>query len=152
MGSELTLRLENGLWLWLALLVLVLPLSWVLAWALAMGIHEMGHLLALRLCHVRVHSLVLGPFGAKIESEPMTAFQELICAAAGPLAGALLILAGRWVPLAALFALVQTGFNLLPFGDLDGGRIFCSLVGICEKALANRPKKGYNRSDQNIEV
>ena len=112
----------------LAVIVLVVPLRWLLAAMLASAVHELSHWFALRLCHVRIYSITVGLFGAKIETEAMSEFKESVCAAAGPLGGVLLVLFFRWFPEVAICALFQTCYNLLPVYPLDGGRVAFSML------------------------
>lgn len=116
-----------------ALWLLLIPLKWVLGAVLAAAVHELGHLAAVRACGGRVHAIEIGPTGARIETGPMEPGAELLCALAGPVAGGLVCLAWRWVPEAAVMALFQTAFNLLPIFPLDGGRAWRAARNICCK-------------------
>lgn len=130
---EMRITVGVGGLLLLALTLLVMPLRWVAAWVLSTAVHELGHLLAARLLDAEVRSMELGAGGAKILTGPMNCRQELLCAIAGPAAGGVLILLGRWFPRLALCAGLQTAYNLLPLGELDGGRVLrclAELLGI----------------------
>ena len=107
----------------LALSLLLLPLRWVLAWLLAAAVHEGCHLLAVWLCGGSLESLRLDGRGATMAANDLTAAQELICVLAGPVGAVVLLLPlVRILPAAAVCALFQSAYNLLPFEALDGGR------------------------------
>lgn len=106
----------------LAALWLLLTPKWVGPMLLAAAVHELGHLLALWAFGVPVVYIEVGAGGARIGTGSMEARQELVCALAGPAAGALLVLCWRWLPRTALLALGHTAFNLLPVYPMDGGR------------------------------
>lgn len=114
-----------------ALLLLTLPLPWFAAAVAAAGIHEAGHLLAIRLLGDKASEIQVGCTGAKIHTAFSRPWREFVCAAAGPAAGLLLLLAIRWFPRTAVCGLVQSTYNLLPIYPLDGGRmLFCVLEGM----------------------
>jgi Zn-dependent protease len=110
------------------------PLSGALALVLALFVHEMGHLAAMRLFHyqnVRVFFIPL--FGAAAGGQNVTApgWKRAVVTISGPAAGlaAALLLFVAWVQTgqkalghAALTFAFLNVFNLLPFFPLDGGR------------------------------
>ena len=116
-----------------ALWVLVVPLNWVSGALTAAVIHEVGHLVALWLWDVPVLGLEADWSGAEIRTGSMEPREELCCALAGPLAGALVCLFWQWFPEAAVCAGVQTLFNLIPLYPLDGGRALLTMRNICCK-------------------
>lgn len=105
-----------------ALLVLLLPLSWLLAALAAAAFHELCHVLSIRLLGGKVLGLHIGPGGAVIETELPGKGKELLCALAGPAGSLLLLSLCRILPKLAICAGVQGLFNLLPVYPLDGGR------------------------------
>ena len=107
----------------LGLAVLLLPLRVLLGIVLAAAVHELGHLTAMYFLGVPVLGIVFRPSGARIEAGPMEPGTEILCALAGPVAGAVTIFAWKWFPELALAGLVQTVFNLIPIYPLDGGRV-----------------------------
>ena len=121
---------DRGFFPVLALMLLLFPLRFLVGVLLAALIHELGHLLALKIAGGRVLSIRLRSFGARIEAAPMSTGRSALCALAGPAAGALTIFAYKTFPELALAGLVQTVFNLLPVYPLDGGR---ALRNICCK-------------------
>ena len=125
-GTEI--QISPYAFVYLALAVLLIPLRWLGAMLLAGAVHEMGHLLALHLLGIRVEAVTLGISGARIRVGALSPGRELLCAAAGPGAGALLILGARLYPELAICAFVQTLFNLLPLLPYDGGRVLRCLL------------------------
>ena len=89
----------------------------------AAALHEVFHVLALKICKFRLISVSLGVMGAKIETDAEKGLKSMICALAGPLAGFLLLLFVRKIPMIALCGLFQSAANLLPIYPLDGGRV-----------------------------
>ena len=120
--TKRSFRVTGGSCIFASLLLLVLPLQWVVAAAVAAGVHELCHGCAICLCGGRIHSLTLGSNGAAMDIEPLSVGRELICALAGPIGGLCLLLLARWIPRVALCAAVQSLYNLLPVYPLDGGR------------------------------
>ena len=113
---------DGGFWLVLGLMGLLFPLRTLAGLLLAALIHELGHILALRLCGGRIWRIRLRIGGARIEAAPLSSGRELICILAGPAAGAMTVLAWERFPELAVAGLLQTLFNLLPLSNLDGGR------------------------------
>ena len=128
--ASIGLQLPPSSCLWGAMCLLLLPVEWVLAWAVAALFHELCHMGMILLCRRGVVSIRIGAFGAVIETEPMPRYQEFFCTLAGPLGGLVLVMLSRWMPRVAICAFVQTLYNLLPVYPLDGGRalrcVFCS--------------------------
>lgn len=112
-----------------ALLVLLLPLQWAVAWLFAAAVHEACHYLALRACKVQVYAVNVGLGGAVMQTGALYQKLELLCAAAGPMGGFCLLCFIKIYPELALCGLIQSIYNLLPILPLDGGRILQSLVG-----------------------
>ena len=116
------LRISGSFFILAALMLLILPLKWLLAAALAAAVHELFHYLALKLCRCKVLSLQVGTGGAVIETDCISRGKELFCALAGPVGGLTLLLFAKWLPRTAICALIQSAYNLLPLFPLDGGR------------------------------
>lgn len=106
----------------------VLPLV-----ALAALLHEMGHLLALRLFGVCVNEIHFTVFGAEIRADTrfLPYWKDVICTLAGPgvnIFSALILsrIAGDYLLAGA--NLLQGAFNLLPLTGLDGARSLHLLI------------------------
>ena len=104
-------------------MLLILPLPWLAAIFLAAIIHELCHLIVLKLCGIRVYQIHIRKHGAEIETEALSPLQELLCAAAGPAGSFLCLIFKEHFPILALCGLLQGIYNLLPIYPLDGGRI-----------------------------
>ena len=125
-----------------ALALLIVPVRWVLGWLIAVLFHEACHYIAICLFNVPVYRISVSITGVNMQTGEMTAFQEIICALAGPLGGFLLLFFLRMFPYVSLCAFGQSVFNLLPIYPLDGGRvitgIFVMLFGVEKGAQIGR--------------
>lgn len=123
-------RFDASFFLFLALLLLTLPLPWLAAAIIAAVFHELCHLSALYLTGAAIQEIHIRPGGAIIRTQTSTLPQELLCAAAGPAGSLLLLSLCHCFPKTALCAGVQGIFNLLPILPMDGGRISMCLYSI----------------------
>ena len=108
--------------IFLALMLLCVPLKWIAAAVLAAFIHECFHYLAIKLCAGSVDGIRMGAEGMRMHIAPMSEGKELICALAGPAGGFLLLFVSKWFPRTALCGVIHSFYNLLPLYPLDGGR------------------------------
>lgn len=107
----------------LALLCLLLPLNWFFSALLAAAVHELCHIMAVKIVGGSIYRLRIEPCGAVLETDPMEQWKALFCILAGPVGSLSLLLFFRWIPRIALCGMVQGCFNLLPIFPLDGGRL-----------------------------
>ena len=140
--SKKSLRIRLSLSGALMIIALILTHSFIsLAAILAAAIHELGHVIAARICKIPLKEMKLGIFGASIS--PCNSFlpykKESFLAAAGPITNGICVLLGLFSPLKALqgndffelfiFASAFLGIlNLLPIKDFDGGRILYCVI------------------------
>lgn len=124
-----------------AFLILCFPLLRILSWSeigilwLSAVLHELGHVIAYRICGTGMESITLLPFGLCAipkDSIKVSPENEVFCAAAGPAVNLLLSLILLALPLSptrgwilyALYCNISLFLiNLLPILPLDGGRI-----------------------------
>ncbi len=118
-------------------------------------LHELMHIAAARLLHVRVTELELMPMGGAARLENLWRLrpsQVAMVALAGPVMNLLLmILSGalcQWRMLPDKWAAMMIeqnamifAFNLLPALPMDGGRILCGLLS-CRMSLSGAAKVG----------
>lgn len=115
----------------LAGLHFLLPLRWCARLALAVAVHELGHVAALVLCGAEIYGLRMEGCGLALRCAPPEGAARTIAAAlAGPAAGAGLfcILRGLGYPEGADLSLLYACVNLLPVLPLDGGRALHAAV------------------------
>ena len=116
------IKLSGGFCVGLALMLLLVPMKWLAAAAMAAAFHELCHYLAIRACRADCDGVRFYAFAAHLPLPEMSRGREVLCALAGPLGGLCLLLFARWLPRLALCAAMQSAYNLLPVYPLDGGR------------------------------
>lgn len=146
---ERKLCIDALTYIWLCLGILLLPLNWLVAAVTAAAAHELCHLVAAKALGIRIYSLRIGTGGCLLETEPMEAWQELLCAAAGPFGSFLLLFLIRWFPRLALCGAIQGMYNCLPLYPLDGGRM---LRCVCEILLTGKHVENLCRWAERITV
>ena len=131
-----TVSVSIGFYLMLALMLLLMPLRWLFSAIVAACFHELCHYVAIRLYCGDVRNLRIYSYGAKMPLPEMSRGKEMICAAAGPAGGFLLIFFAPIFPRLAICAFAQSVYNLLPIYPFDGGRILSALLSM----LCSPPK------------
>lgn len=116
--------------LWLSVLGYLHPRI-VFPFVLSVLLHEMGHYLCLLSMGLPPRHVTFALAGAKMEIPPLGYRQEFLCAASGP---AVSLLLGLFLPLWPMlggYSLCLGGVNLLPLGNLDGGRMLRCVLLMC---------------------
>lgn len=136
------------------LLALFLTHSYVsLAALIAAALHELGHIVAARICRIELGELRLGIFGASLSSRVMLCSykKEIALCLAGPLTNLMSVLAAypflsaenKFGSLFIGASLFLGCLNLLPIYEFDGGRIlFCILTSRLSLSSASAIIKG----------
>ena len=136
--------ITRGFWLTLVISLMmgaaeVLPLI-----AVAVLLHEMGHLLALRVFGISVEVIYFTAFGVEMRADTrfIPYWQELVCTLAGP---GMNILAALFLSrlaedyLLAGTNILQGVFNLLPLTGLDGSRaLYLMISWLIDPVCADR--------------
>lgn len=128
MDNRISIRVSAGALIFLAVLLLMLPLQWVGAALLAAAVHECCHWIAICLMGGRIRGICIGGRGAVMDMEPMSGIREAVCALAGPMGSFLLVALVRWMPRTAICGLAHGLYNLLPMLPLDGGRVLRGIL------------------------
>lgn len=106
------------------------------ALASAVFLHELGHVIAARLCKIKLRKLKLSVFGASIlPNETLFSYrQEIFLCLGGPAMNLITaFILNSLFPfeeahLFAVYSYFLAALNLLPVKDFDGGRIFYAIL------------------------
>jgi len=125
------LSISTGFIAFLCIYYYLDPMRSFVPFVISGGLHELGHMLMLRILGGRIHKLRLFATGAVLETSQLSYRQELLCAAAGPIVNiTLMALTMRSHPMFALVNLCLAVYNLFPLYPLDGGRILHALLSL----------------------
>lgn len=108
----------------------------IMALLLAIAVHELGHLLALKSMGVRMIELRITFVGLEMEYQgQLNRKGRVISLAAGPAVGAgfallCLYMKTPFLRFSGMLSAALTAFNLLPALPLDGGRLVLELCGV----------------------
>lgn len=137
---KLPIRVDHSFCLFVVLSTVLIPPPWLLAWFIAVLVHELGHYMGLKLLEIDISAIIIKMSGVYMQTASMTIRQELLVAVMGPLFSLVLVLFARWIPRTAICALLHFTFNLLPLCGYDGERIIrcfldCFLPDRCVMAI-----------------
>lgn len=128
MVSGMKIQVSAGALVFLAALLLIMPLQWVGAVLLAAVVHECCHVIAIFVFGGFIDRITICGRGVVMETQPMTGIREFICALAGPLGSLLLLSFAPRLPRTAICGLIHGIYNLIPLFPMDGGRMLRSLL------------------------
>lgn len=118
------IQIHPSLCIGICVSLFLLPIPWLFSWIIAALIHEVGHIISLKILQVPIHRITADINGTYIETGFLPPCAEFVCALAGPLSGFVcFIVFLKLFPLLAVCGLVQSLYNLLPYPNYDGGRI-----------------------------
>lgn len=138
--KKLPIDITPGAYIYAAAALLILPIPWFAAVTSAALLHELGHILALELCKVKITKFTVGLFGARISTVFQTPLEELVCAASGPAAGLLAAWLFGAFPRFAFCCFVHSLFNFLPVYPFDGGRVLrCAVLMLVGDRYGSTP-------------
>lgn len=135
------LYVEPGFCIFAAVLLMVLPVSWILA-AFAAGLwHELFHIAAIICVNGHVEKIRINVGGAEIETQLSGGFSEIIVALAGPAGSFLLLILYKHFTKLAVCGLVHGLYNMLPIYPMDGGRALSCFLALLFPDSADRIMK-----------
>lgn len=128
MAKNVKIQISGSALIFLAALLLMLPLKWVGALFLAAVIHEFCHFVAVYILGGTVEYISIGSRGVVMKSEPMSVAREILAASAGPVGSICLLLFVRWIPRTAICGAIHGLYNIIPLLPLDGGRVLRGIL------------------------
>lgn len=120
--------IKNSTYIYAAILLFIIPLPWLTAWAVAAIIHELSHIISVRLCGGHVDRLIISVGGVDMRCSSISDAKRVICTASGPIGGLLPVAFHHIFPRVAICAWLLSAYNLMPILPLDGGHILQILM------------------------
>ncbi len=117
------IRTDAAIYIWLACLLVMIPLDWMLSAFFAAMIHEACHITVLLLLGGKVKKCEISLTGCLLEASGLGNWQSFCSILAGPTGSLLLLFIADIAPTIAICGLIQGLYNLLPLLPLDGGRM-----------------------------
>ena len=122
------LKVDSRIYIFLAVLLFLIPLKWLAAWVTAICFHELMHVFVVKLYGGSIRNFSVDLGGANMECVALTEKAYLLSVLAGPIGGLALVLLGCWLPRVAICSWLLSVYNLLPVLPLDGGRVLQILL------------------------
>lgn len=139
MVRKTMVTLYPGFYLMLACAFMLIPFRWFCAWVIAVAVHELSHIMALKSMRIQIHNISAHWNGVWIHTEPLSGWNAIVSALAGPAGSLLLLIILPILPRTAVCAGFQAVYNLLPIYPLDGGRVLYGVLKQCRgEMMADR--------------
>lgn len=113
--------IKANTFVYLAVLLFILPIRWICAWLFAVVFHEICHWCAVKVCGGSVYSFEIGLGGADMKYCNLTDGCSIFAILSGPVGGLLFSCFGWVFPRIALCSFALSVYNLLPLLPYDGG-------------------------------
>ena len=113
---------KSNFYIYLTVLLLIIPLQWLVSWIVAIVFHELCHYITVKVCKGTIESVGISFGGVEMRCADLSNLCRFIAILSGPFGGFLLICLGRWFPCLALCSFFLSLYNLLPILPLDGGQ------------------------------
>lgn len=123
--------LYPGFYLMLACTFMLIPFKWFCAWVIAVIIHELSHIIALKIMGVQIYNISAYWNGVWIQTEQLSGWYSVVSAISGPIGSLMLLFLLPIVPRTAVCAGIHAAYNLLPIYPSDGGRVLYSIITHC---------------------
>lgn len=120
--------IKANTYIYLTILLLIIPIHWIVSWFVAVIIHEFCHFLGVKLCGGKVYKIEIGLCGANMICSTLSDIGRFFAILCGPLGGLILACFGKWIPRVALCSFFLSVYNLYPILPFDGGRLLRILI------------------------
>ena len=120
---------QPNIYIHLVVMLFVFPLTWVVAWSVAIVFHELGHYFAIKIFKGKIDLVEIGFGGFRMQCSLLDEWKNVVSILCGPLCGFALVLIGKWFPKVAVCSCILSIYNILPIFPLDGGRVLQLLMG-----------------------
>ena len=136
----LNIKISDSALIYIAAMVVCVDLELIVPLFLAVIIHEIGHILAIKMLGGEIYCLTICAGGVKItyNSTAFTYFKDVVCALAGPMFGVMSALVASYFGFSIFsgVSLCINVFNLLPIRPLDGGNVLRNIFVIISNNYA----------------
>ena len=110
------------------LLLFLIPFRWLLAWLIAILLHEFFHYLTVIILGGNISQISIDIRGIRMDANQLSDKKRIVAILSGPVCGYLPVFLGGYFPELAICCCVLSIYNLLPLTGLDGGNILCVFI------------------------